>query len=391
MPPYHFEFTLTPQEAREARRRIIYFRLGQARGVVIYLVFFALFVAIPLFSLFYLLSFQPSERTDHAVKLVIPNSLVLIFCSLLGGSLLRIFTVRLRCFISTALPAMIRITEDGVWINDSNQFHAWEPFTAAVTSRNLCLLTTLSAYLPIPRRLLSAPAFNEFLLFAEAHCLKKSPTHSFPVLLGAAVAEPTVPFQEPSTEPDGVFQGEFLATPALWRSAKRFCQWVRIGRGSAVAAYAVVTASLLAYCLLGIHDWLAGGDDQDLIPSLMVAGAYIAILGSAFYQSLILRSVNAFPHLGRINITCDQSGVRLTHPAQDQFWPWEVIMGCELHLEFLLFLTKTPFFAIPWTSFPQHQWQPLLDLIRQRTAIRTKTFAFPVQPASQAGAPLSPP
>jgi hypothetical protein len=193
-PGYLFEFTLAPTEARIARRRAQFFRVGHATGIFAYVLIILYGLGTPLIVLaIELLSPKPDFSNLVGPLIYSPLGIVAFVV------LFRALTVQVRPILPADLPTKIFIYQDGIQIETptASTTRTWDDFTALIWTPTEYLFMTKSAYLAIPKRVVPLEYRTPFEVYGRAMCLKLSVEHNFPVLLngqsGFPVQSPTSP------------------------------------------------------------------------------------------------------------------------------------------------------------------------------------------------------
>jgi hypothetical protein len=173
-PGYLVTVTLTPEESREARRRVRLFRFGGYTGLailIVLLLFFSAYVAGGVYGI--------ASGDVGALPLLLLGSAVL---SVLVGSTLRGQTLRVRPFRPDATRLLI--CNAGICIDPETEpcLYTWDQFTALVITDRTYILMMRNSYLPVPKSALPPHLQRPFEIFTRGMCLKQGPSHDFPVL-----------------------------------------------------------------------------------------------------------------------------------------------------------------------------------------------------------------
>ena len=187
-PGYLFQYTLTAEESRNARRRAQFFRVGHLPGAFAYGLLLA-HAPVLIFAGIYsqAMSSDPMLTSMPAISPTMmnqTNSMALLPAN--SGVTLFICDRGIR--MSAAYDAEPR---------------PWDDFTALIWTDSLYLIMTTTEYLAIPKRVVPVDEQRAFEVYGQGMCLKQGISHDFPVIIndktGFPVQPPNLPGQ--SSEP----------------------------------------------------------------------------------------------------------------------------------------------------------------------------------------------
>ena len=199
---------------------------------------------------------------------------------------------------------------------------------------------------------------------------------------------------------DKSFDFEFEWTREQARRARRFCGFLRLGKRDGVTVFALVATGafgimFVTFVLLTFELFSNPRPDAmtgDLSGAAFWSLAISALSGFAIFQSTVLKTRPEFDVTGTVRVYIDGAGASFYHSNQGRHWPADLLWGFEENDTFMLLLTAKGFLAFPRSAVPQLELESLRKFLLAMTAIRNKTFGFPVEVPGLPDAPgITPP
>ncbi|HEY4328839.1 MAG TPA: hypothetical protein VGN88_03820 [Phycisphaerae bacterium] len=177
-----FEFSITPVEALQAKRRVQYFRLGLFEGVAVQCVLVVFFVIVPVVAL----TINAASAQDFDPGYFVPLIMALVVLFALGISTGRGITVHSRPIGD--MPSWIFVGERSIQIlnRGRRERRYWTEFTALESTNLAHIIYTQKDYIAIPRRVVSPEWESQFVIFTRGKCLKQGKSYDFPVVMNVS-------------------------------------------------------------------------------------------------------------------------------------------------------------------------------------------------------------